>query len=132
MINKPAGMIVNNADTSRKVYTVQDFIAENFTIEKVDPESEFTKRGGIVHRLDKETSGALIVALREKAFFQIQQQFKDRNVKKEYIALCHGKLPEEGQINAPIGRLPWNRMRFGVIPSGREAFTEFKLIERKV
>ncbi len=128
IINKPAGMIVNNADTSKAVYTVQDYVADNFEIEKADPQSEFTKRGGIVHRLDKETSGVLIIALTEIAFTAIQSQFKNREVSKEYIALCHGKLPEEGQINAPIGRLPWNRMRFGVIPSGRESYTEFKLI----
>ena len=131
IINKPAGMIVNNADTSKAVYTVQDYVLENFELEKADPGSEFAKRGGIVHRLDKETSGVLIIALSEASFVAIQQQFKNREVSKEYVALCHGKLPEEGQINAPIGRLPWNRMRFGVIPSGREAYTEFKLIDVK-
>jgi 23S rRNA pseudouridine1911/1915/1917 synthase len=132
VLNKPAGMIVNNADTSRDEYTVQDFIAENFTLDKsAKNESEFLSRGGIVHRLDKETSGALIVALDEEFFVLLQKQFKEKKVKKEYLALVHGKLVPEGEINVPIGRLPWNRMRFGVIPQGRESYTKFKVLQYK-
>lgn len=133
VLNKPAGMIVNNADTSRNEYTVQDFTRENseWNMDFEDNESEFAKRGGIVHRLDKETSGALIVALTEKSFVDLQRQFKERTVKKEYIALVHGRLVSEGEINVPIGRLPWNRMRFGVIPQGRASFTKFKTIAYK-
>jgi len=135
VINKPSGMIVNNADTSRDEYTVQDWISTNYKLQttnyKLDNKSEFEKRGGIVHRLDKETSGALIVALNEKSFDFLQKQFKDRDVKKEYLALVHGKLVSEGEINVPIGRLPWNRMRFGVIPQGRESYTKFKTISHK-
>jgi 23S rRNA pseudouridine1911/1915/1917 synthase len=133
VLNKPAGMIVNNADTSRNEYTVQDYIVENEELEMEQGvgESEFAKRGGIVHRLDKETSGALIVALNEASFINLQAQFKERRVKKEYIALVHGKLVSEGEINVPIGRLPWNRMRFGVIPQGRESYTKFKTISYK-
>ncbi len=131
VLNKPAGMIVNNADTAKDEYTVQDFIEENFELKPSDTGSEFYKRGGIVHRLDKETSGALIVALNEESFIALQRQFKEKNVKKEYIALVHGKLVNEGEINVPIGRLPWNRMRFGVIPQGRESHTTFKVIAYK-
>ena len=80
-----------------------------------------------MHRLDKETSGALIVALNEESFVFLQNQFKERTVKKEYIALCHGKMIDESEISVPIGRLPWNRMRFGVIPQGRAAHTKFSL-----
>ncbi len=132
VLNKPAGIIVNNADTSRNVVTVQDWVEENFKLsenkENEEEKSEFLKRGGIVHRLDKETSGALIIALNEDSFVFLQNQFKERTVKKEYIALCHGKMIEESEINVPIGRLPWNRMRFGVIPQGRESHTKFKTI----
>lgn len=130
ILNKPAGTIVNNADTSRNEYTVQDYISENFKSLALNSQvdSEFSKRGGIVHRLDKDTSGALIVALNEESFAVLQKQFKERTVRKEYIALVHGKLVSEGEINVPIGRLPWNRMRFGVIPQGREAYTKFKVI----
>lgn len=130
VLNKPAGMIVNNADTSEKLFTVQDFVKE-FADQKDESDEEFTKRGGIVHRLDKETSGVLLVALSASVFHFFQEQFKKRLVEKEYIALVHGKLVAEGQINVPVGRLPWNRMRFGVIPQGREAFTKFNVIEYK-
>lgn len=133
VINKPAGMIVNNADTSKKLYTVQDFILEKypekFNEDDLAEASDFGKRGGIVHRLDKETSGALIVALNEKSFDFLQKQFKEKVVKKVYLALVHGKLVSEGEINVPIGRLPWNRMRFGVIPQGRESYTKFKTLK---
>lgn len=136
VINKPSGMIVNKADTNRDLFTVQDWILQNFKLKteslKDAADSEFLKRGGIVHRLDKETSGVLIIALNEDAFVFLQQQFKEREVKKEYVALCHGKMIEEGEINVPIGRLPWNRTRFGVIPRGRESYTKFKTLSHYV
>lgn len=133
VLNKPAGMIVNRADTARDQYTVQDFILENYDLGKPLPDdtSEFLQRGGIVHRLDKETSGALLVALTRDAFVALQNQFKEKRVKKEYVALVHGKLVAEGELNVPIGRLPWNRMRFGVLPQGRESYTKFKVLQYK-
>lgn len=135
VLNKPAGMIVNNADTSKDVETLQDFIEESFQFSvhssQANIESEFVKRAGIVHRLDKETSGVLVVAKNEESFKNLQAQFKQKDVKKVYTALCHGHLVEEGEINVPIGRLPWNRMRFGVIPNGRESYTKFKTIAYK-
>lgn len=130
VLNKPSGMIVNNADTNRDVFTLQDFVQEQFVLERQtdDPDkSEFLQRGGIVHRLDKETSGVLLVALNEQTFKNLQSQFKERTTEKEYTALCHGKINSGGEINVPIGRLPWNRMRFGVIPSGRESQTTFEV-----
>ncbi len=132
VINKPAGMIVNNADTSRDEFTVQDWVEEKIKKQKENSnnvETDFEKRGGIVHRLDKETSGALIIALTEDAFTKLQSQFKNREVEKVYLALCHGQMVAEGEINVPIGRLPWNRMRFGVIPQGRESYTKFKTLK---
>ena len=133
VINKPAGMIVNKADTAKNEFTVQDWIQKNSQFSNLNSQddSEFSKRGGIVHRLDKDTSGVLLVALNEKSFSDLQKQFKERTVKKEYIALVHGKLVSEGEINVPIGRLPWNRMRFGVIPQGRESYTKFKTVAHK-
>jgi 23S rRNA pseudouridine1911/1915/1917 synthase len=133
VVSKPAGMIVNNADTSRKVYTLQDWVQENFKPKvgssKSEAQTEFEKRGGIAHRLDKETSGVLIIARNEESFTNLQAQFKEHRIDKTYTALCHGKLVSEGEINVPIGRLPWNRMRFGVLPQGREAYTKFKVIK---
>lgn len=130
VLNKPAGMIVNNADTSKSLFTLQDFLEKEIPL-KEKGDSDFYKRVGIVHRLDKETSGVIIVARNEESFFNLQAQFKNKQVKKVYVALCHGKIVEEGEINVPIGRLPWNRMRFGVIPKGRESYTKFKVKEYK-
>jgi len=129
VIDKPAGMIVNNADTSKKMYTLQDWVFENIKIEKTEDMSVFNARNGIVHRLDKETSGLIIIAKNEQSFKNLQEQFKSGNVSKVYIALVHGKVvPNEGEINVPIGRLPWNRMRFGVLAEGRESKTLYKVI----
>ncbi len=126
---KPYGMIVNNADTSRHEYTLQDWVKENLSIkkDKSDDASDFFLRDGMVHRLDKETSGVLLVAKNEKVFVSLQKQFKEREVEKVYVALVHGQFPERANITAPVGRLPWNRMRFGIVPDGRSAVTDFKL-----
>src|SRR3989344_11090 len=125
VLDKPAGWVVNNAE-SVKGETVQEWISKNFQF----PISNFQLlRNGVVHRLDKETSGVLLVAKKESAFYELQKQFKDRIVEKSYITLVHGKVePNEGEINAPVGRLPWNRERFGVIPGGREATTHYRAI----
>lgn len=83
----------------------------------------------MVHRIDKETSGVLIIAKNPEAFSELQRQFKEREVAKKYLALAHGKVvPEEGSITAAVGRLPWNRERFGVLPGGREAETEYRVL----
>ena len=62
----------------------------------------------------------------------MQKQFKERIVKKTYIALAHGKIDEEtGEIRVPVGRLPWNRKRFGIIPGGRDSITKYKILKIK-
>ena len=87
-------------------------------------------RDGIVHRLDKETSGILLIAKTKEAFEKLQSEFKSREVQKTYIALLHGKVePLEGRIEATVGRLPWRRDRFGVLPGGRESATEYKVLK---
>ena len=95
-------------------------------------ELEFENRSGIVHRLDKETSGILLIAKNPASFLNLQKQFKDRSVKKTYIALVHGEVkPESGEINVPVGRLSFNRKRFGVVAGGREAVTKYKVLSIK-
>lgn len=129
---KPYGMIVNNADTSRNEFTLQDWVdirLKDLGISIENDGSDFFKRSGIVHRLDKETSGVLLIAKNRESFEALQLQFKERRVEKTYVAVCHGVFPEEANISVPVGRLPWNRMRFGVVPSGRSAVTDFKLID---
>ncbi len=131
VLNKPSGITVNKSETTKGVETIQDFLEKEVLKDSlINPDdSDFYKRSGIVHRLDKETSGILITAKNKNAFENLQSQFKERIVKKVYIALVHGRVePEEGEIKVPVGRLPWNRKRFGVLAGGREALTRFKVI----
>jgi 23S rRNA pseudouridine1911/1915/1917 synthase len=144
IINKPAGITINRAETTKHEITVQDWAEKRFGItnqelrikgeknygeEGWDPSVDFYKRGGIVHRLDKETSGVLVIAKTPEAFVSLQKQFREREVKKTYVALAHGViLPGKGEIVVPVGRLPWNRKRFGIVPGGRESKTEYSVL----
>jgi 23S rRNA pseudouridine1911/1915/1917 synthase len=133
VLDKPSGITVNRSDTTKGEETIQDWVEKEFKTQnlefRVDEESDFYKRAGIVHRIDKETSGILLVAKTLHAFENLQKQFKDRAIKKTYLALCHGKIvPEIGEINVPVGRLPWNRKKFGVLAGGREAVTRYRII----
>ncbi|MBP9719007.1 MAG: RluA family pseudouridine synthase [Candidatus Levybacteria bacterium] len=149
VLNKPSGVTVNTSDTTTGEETLQNFVEtyrhlppyvrpekvreEKESGEKVfkTPEQEFTDRAGIVHRLDKETSGVILVAKNVHSFRDLQSQFKQRSVEKKYVALSHGLIkPEIGEINVPVGRLPWNRKQFGVIADGREAQTLYKLVQK--
>jgi 23S rRNA pseudouridine1911/1915/1917 synthase len=124
LLNKPSGVVVNRANTTKEP-TVQDWLEKYLKLE----DEGIGGRAGIVHRLDKGTSGILIVAKTTAAFENIQGQFKERSVEKSYQCLVHGKIEiKKGQINVPVGRLPWNRERFGVLPGGRTAETDYEVI----
>jgi 23S rRNA pseudouridine1911/1915/1917 synthase len=141
VLNKPAGIVVNRAE-SVKGETVQEWVALRFKSQitnpnfqkNIDPSHwslkfghcDFCSRAGIVHRIDKETSGILLVAKTPESFVNLQQQFQAHEVKKTYLALVHGDVPKEGKISAPVGRLPWNRGHFGIVPGGKEAVTKYK------
>lgn len=125
ILDKPTGWIVNEVATSGETPVIQTWLKENFDYPASQSEEE---RSGVVHRLDKETSGVLIIAKTKDAFKNLQSQFKKRKIEKTYLALVHGKLePEEETVKAPVGRLPWNRERFGVIPGGRKSETSYKV-----
>jgi 23S rRNA pseudouridine1911/1915/1917 synthase len=125
ILNKPSGWIVNEATTTTTQPVIQTYLAKNFDY-PISKSREF--RNGIVHRLDKETSGVLVVAKTEAAFSKLQEEFKERIVKKTYLALVHGSLkPGEGEVNVPVGRLPWRRDRFGVLPGGHSSSTKYQV-----
>ena len=87
-------------------------------------------RLGLVHRLDKDTSGCLVVAKTEAALAALQAQFKGRTVEKRYLALCHGLLAPEGRLETPYGRHPRDRTRYtGRVESARRAVTEWRVAE---
>lgn len=88
-------------------------------------------RPGIVHRLDKDTSGVIIVAKNDKAHLSLSQQIKNREVKKTYLALTRGVIKEnEATINMPIGRSISDRKKMAVVKNGKEAITHFEVLER--
>ena len=121
VLSKPAGWVVNTATTT-KAPVVQEWLGKSSSA------SSRLGRSGIVHRLDKETSGILIVAKTEAAMSELQRQFREREVEKEYLALVHGDVSDNGEVDAPVGRLPWNRERFGVLAGGRDAVTEYEVV----
>ena len=116
VFNKPSGLIVNRSQTVKDA-TLQDYLEENIEIESDDDaESEFNQRNGIVHRLDKDTSGIILVAKNDRYFVYLQSLFKDRNIKKEYVTVCLGKIDEERfEIDAPIGRDPKSRFKYAIV-----------------
>ena len=132
VIDKPYGVVVNKADTTDQP-TIQDWANEKIKNQKStikDIHGDFVHRSGIVHRLDKDTSGALLIAKTADIFALLQLQFAQRTVSKTYLTLVYGHLPSpSGSIELPIGRLPWNRHQFGVIPDGKPARTNYQVLE---
>lgn len=132
IVDKSSGLTVNRSETT-KGDTMQDWLEEKFKHSlRSDDLKIDVERSGIVHRLDKETSGILIVAKNTESFIDLQKQFKERKVKKTYVALVHGIVNSDGEVRVPIGRLPWNRKRFGVLAGGREAVTKFKVLKNNI
>jgi 23S rRNA pseudouridine1911/1915/1917 synthase len=127
VLNKPAGWVVNRSQTVKKE-TLQDWLERNFQFSIFNFQN---CRSGIVHRLDKDTSGVLVVAKTPEVFENLQKQFKERRVGKRYLVLVHGNVqPPEGIIRAPIARSPFDRKKFGIFLGGREAETEYRLISK--
>lgn len=125
-INKRAGMVVHPAAGNTSGTLVNAMLAYSPDISDVGDE----QRPGIVHRLDKETSGVMLVAKTNEAYRALQEQFKTRVIKKTYLAICVGRVvPTHGRINKPIMRDPSNRQRMAIVPGGRESVTEFLVTE---
>jgi len=126
VLSKPAGMVVNRSQTTKGRLTLEDWLEQKKYGEGVD-------RQGIIHRLDKETSGLLLVAKNQPSLARWQRRFKLRQVKKTYLALVHGLVkPEQGKIEAPITRNPFNRRRFGVFVGGRSSLTRYNKLDQMI
>jgi 23S rRNA pseudouridine1911/1915/1917 synthase len=126
VIDKPAGLAVHPAP-GHPAHTLANAILGYLPGLAQDADS---LRPGIVHRLDKDTSGLILVAKNRLAQANLSEQFKSRTVSKAYLVLVKGKLaPERGIIEAAIGRDPRNRQRMAVVSKGREARTEYRVVK---
>lgn len=127
VVNKPQGMVVhpapgayNGTMVNALLYHCKDLSGINGVI-----------RPGIVHRIDKDTSGILVVAKNDNAHNILAEQLKDHSMTREYYALVEGVIKEdEGTINKPLSRHPKERIKIAVVEGGREAITHFNVIER--
>lgn len=127
VVNKPKGMVVHPAPghttgtlVNGLMYCCKDLSGINGVM-----------RPGIVHRIDKDTSGLLMVAKNDKAHESLVQQLVDKTVTRRYTALVHGHIPhDKGTIDAPIGRDPKDRQKMGVVDNGKHAVTHFQVIDR--
>lgn len=120
-VNKPAGMVVHPAVGNWSGTFV------NALLYHCNLQKDGTLRPGIVHRLDKETSGVLLAAKNTDAQTKLMESFQKRAVKKTYLAIVQGN-PGEGTINLPIGRHPVDRKKMAIVEGGREAITHFKTL----
>lgn len=128
VVNKPAGMVVHPAAGHASGTLVNAVLGYDVELEGIGGE----ERPGVVHRLDKQTSGLILLAKNERAHRWLQDQFRLRKVEKTYLALVDGKPPTPvGRVEAPIGRDPKNRKRMAIVPAskGREAISEYKTLE---
>ncbi len=128
VVNKPAGMVVHPAVGHSSGTLVNAVLGYDPEIEGIGGE----ERPGVVHRLDKETSGLILLAKNERAHRWLQDQFRLRKVDKTYLALVDGKPPTpSGRVEAYIGRDPSHRKRMAIVSEsrGREAVSEYKTIE---
>jgi 23S rRNA pseudouridine1911/1915/1917 synthase len=124
VLDKRAGMVVHPARGTPHSTVVNALL---FRLGGGAPGGE---RPGLVHRLDKDTSGCLVVARTDAALAELQAQFQAREVEKVYLALVHGRLPDEGRLETPYGRHPRDRKRFTGRQGSRRALTEWRVRER--
>jgi len=125
-IHKPSGMVVHPATGNETGTLVNAALARWPDMRRVTGE----ERAGVVHRLDKDTSGVIVLAKTSAALKSLQEQFKARTVYKKYLALAEGSPASPiGIIDAPIGRDPRQRKRMAVIRNGRASITHYKVVE---
>lgn len=155
VVNKPPGVVVNRAKSVPGI-TMQDWMDERYKITQSlntgelsrdkswwslipesfdasygEPENIFVERSGMVHRLDKDTSGVLVLGKNPGAMIALMSQFQERSVHKMYQCLVHGIFKQDKDvIRLPLGRSQHNRQRFAVIAEGRPAETEFNVTGR--
>lgn len=134
VIEKPSGIVSNRAETVKEK-TLQDWMEEKYGIREKKYEGDgevveyFKDRDGLVHRLDRETSGVMVFAKNPECFTELLRQFKEREVSKEYMALTHGLWKvKEGEVSLPVGRMRADRKKFGVREDGRPSVSRYQVV----
>ena len=126
VVNKPQGMVVHPAP-GHPDHTLVNALLFHTPLSTING----TYRPGIVHRIDKDTSGLLMVAKNNLAHYSLSRQLRDKTNVREYVALVHGKVKENaGTVDAPLGRSRKNRKKQAVVSDGRHAVTHYQVIER--
>jgi 23S rRNA pseudouridine1911/1915/1917 synthase len=128
VVNKPRGMVTHPADGNFSGTLVNALLYHCHDLSGING----VMRPGIVHRLDKDTSGLIVAAKNDLAHTALAQQFKDRRVNRRYLALVHGRIREQtGEVDAPIGRDPRDRQRMAVVhKNSKPAVTTYRVLER--
>ena len=128
VINKPSGLVVHPAPSVKEATLVDWLIKKGVSLSTISGE----ERHGIVHRIDKETTGALVIAKTNEAHQKLSEQLQDKSMGRYYLALIDYPLKDSGIVEKPIGRNPNNRLKMDVIQNGKEAKSAFcKLAENK-
>jgi len=123
VINKPAGLVVHPAAGNRDGTLVNALLHRR-------PELAGLPRAGLVHRLDKDTTGLLVVARSLPAHTALVAQLQARTIEREYLAVVNGLPVAGGMVDAPVGRHPVDRQRMAVTPGGRPAITHYRIVRR--
>jgi 23S rRNA pseudouridine1911/1915/1917 synthase len=123
VIDKPAGMVVHPGAGNPR-HTLQNALLG------LDPALEKLPRAGLIHRLDKDTSGLLVVARSAEAQTALSRQLMARSISREYLAVCVGVMTGGGTVDAPIGRNRSDRLKMAIRESGRPAVTHYRVLER--
>ena len=123
VINKPAGLVVHPGAGNKQGTLLNGLLGH-------DPELARLPRAGLVHRLDKDTTGLMVVAKDHHAYYGLVDQLSERLVSREYEAIVHGFIPVEGTVDAPIGRHRIQRTKMAITVRGREAITHYQLLKR--
>jgi 23S rRNA pseudouridine1911/1915/1917 synthase len=123
IVNKPAGLVVHPA-VGNWSGTLLNALLHHA------PDLETLPRAGIIHRIDKDTSGLLMIAKTLQAHNSLAQQLQDREITREYLAITRGRMTAGGTVDEPIGRHPTDRKRYAVKGSGKFAVTHYRVIQR--
>lgn len=123
VINKPAGLVVHPGAGAPDKTLLNGLL-------HYDPQLDLVPRAGIIHRLDKDTTGLMVVARNVPAQTQLVSMMQDRDITREYEAVCNGVMTAGGMVDQPIGRHPTKRTHMAVVQSGKPAVTHYRVVDR--